>query len=554
MASSRRVCINDRNSFCFICGEYMFQENRLNVTSFVNEAYKNYFGHPMEMKNKPWIPQKVCKTCVEFLRLWTNKKRNKFRYETAMIWIEPVNHHDDCYFCMVKITGINRKNRGKWEYPSIRSAHRRVLSPTMSSEPQPGASQEEPLHFEAKTDNSDSDFDCDLGTPKPFNQDDLNDLIRDLGLSKTGSEILASRLKERNLVTKETKISYYRRREQTFLEYFAEEDDFVFCKNVPGLMAAMGLQNYVSSEWRLFIDSSKRSLKCVLLHNGNKLGSLPIAHSTKVKEEYTTIALVLDKIKYAEHNWVICVDLKMVNFLLGQQGGYTKFPCFLCLWDSRAKNQHWIKKDWPAREALVPGQQNVINPPLVSRDRIILPPLHIKLGLIKQFVKALDKNGNCFLFLSKKFPKLSAEKIKAGIFDGPQIRSLIKDSNFIDTMTVIEKMAWNEFVWLVQNFLGNKKSSDYSQHVEQLMGHFQRVGCNMSIKLHFLHNHLDYFPANLGDLSEEQGERFHQDLRTMEERYQGYWNTHMMADYCWSINNSSMPSTSARKSYKRKFF
>ena len=147
----------------------------------------------------------------------------------------------------------------------------------------------------------------------------------------------------------------------------------------------------------------------------------------------------MDKIKYVEHNWLICVDLKMVNFLLGQQGGYTKYPCFLCLWDSRAKNQHCIKKDWPAREGLIPGQQNVINPPLVSRDRIILPPLHIKLGLIKQFVKGLDKNGNCFLFLSKKFPKLSAEKIKAGIFDGPQIRSLIKDQHFTNIMTKNEK-------------------------------------------------------------------------------------------------------------------
>lgn len=67
----------------------------------------------------------------------------------------------------------------------------------------------------------------------------------------------------------------------------------------------------------------------------------------------------------------------------------------------------------------------MINPPLVSRDRIILCPLHVKLGHITQFIKGPDKNGNCFLFLPKKFPKLSAEKIKAGIFEGSQIRSLI---------------------------------------------------------------------------------------------------------------------------------
>lgn len=98
------------------------------------------------------------------------------------------------------------------------------------------------------------------------------------------------------------------------------------------------------------MDSSKRSLNCVLLHNGNQYGSVPVAHSTKLKEEYQNIAFVLEKNKYNEHKWSNCVDLKMVNFLLGQQSGYTKYPCFYCLWDSRAKHQHWTKKDWPVRE------------------------------------------------------------------------------------------------------------------------------------------------------------------------------------------------------------
>jgi hypothetical protein len=60
-----------------------------------------------------------------------------------------------------------------------------------------------------------------------------------------------------------------------------------------------------------------------------------------------------------------------------QQSGYTKFPCFLCLWDSRAKSDHWIKTDWPEREDLTVGKKNVINIPLVNREKNILP-LHIK--------------------------------------------------------------------------------------------------------------------------------------------------------------------------------
>jgi hypothetical protein len=48
--------------------------------------------------------------------------------------------------------------------------------------------------------------------------------------------------------------------------------------------------------------------------------------------------------------------------------------------------------------------------------------------------------------------------------------------------------------------------------------------------------YIEYFPGNLGRFSEEQGERFHQDIKEMEKRYQGRWNEHMMADCCWMLN------------------
>ncbi|PZC80480.1 hypothetical protein B5X24_HaOG214637 [Helicoverpa armigera] len=76
----------------------------------------------------------------------------------------------------------------------------------------------------------------------------------------------------------------------------------------------------------------------------------------------------------------------------------------------------------------------------------------------------------------------------------------------------------------------------------------------MSIKVYFLLSHFDHFPENLCDLSEEQGERFHQDIRTMEKRSQGHWNANMMANYCCSIKDSPSEPNQARKSYKRKFF
>jgi hypothetical protein len=49
---------------------------------------------------------------------------------------------------------------------------------------------------------------------------------------------------------------------------------------------------------------------------------------------------------------------------------------------------------------------------------------------------------------------------------------------------------------------------------------FKVLGCLMSLKIHFLNLHLDFFPENLGAVSEEQGERFHQEIKEMERRYQ----------------------------------
>ena len=58
------------------------------------------------------------------------------------------------------------------------------------------------------------------------------------------------------------------------------------------------------------------------------------------------------------------------------------------------------------------------------------------------------------------------------------------------------------------------------------------MGCRMSLKMHFLHYHLDFFSPNMGDVSKEHGERFHQDIFDMERRYQGQWNCNMMGIIC----------------------
>ena len=98
-------------------------------------------------------------------------------------------------------------------------------------------------------------------------------------------------------------------------------------------------------------------------------------------------------------------------------------------------------------------------------------------------------------------------------------------------MTDNEAMAQEAFANVVMNFLGNHMSENYVEMVQKLVYTFKTLGANMSIKLPYLHNHLDRFPENLGSMSDEQGERFHQDILEMECRHQGRWDEVMMAKH-----------------------
>ena len=74
------------------------------------------------------------------------------------------------------------------------------------------------------------------------------------------------------------------------------------CTDINGLMCDMGV-NYYVDDWRLFIDSSKTSMKAVLLHNLNYLPSVPVARIVGMKETYETMSLktIIKAIKYEEH-------------------------------------------------------------------------------------------------------------------------------------------------------------------------------------------------------------------------------------------------------------
>ena len=120
-------------------------------------------------------------------------------------------------------------------------------------------------------------------------------------------------------------------------------------------------------------------------------------------------------------------------------------------------------------------------------------------------------------------------------------------------MNPLEADAWWDFVGVVQNFLCNRRATNLEEVVQIMQDAYQHLGANMSIEEHFLHNHLDRFPANCGNVSDKQGERFHQDIKEMETRYQGRWDTRMMADYCWCIKRDNPKANHPHQSRKRTF-
>ncbi|GFW63163.1 uncharacterized protein TNCV_581031 [Trichonephila clavipes] len=134
----------------------------------------------------------------------------------------------------------------------------------------------------------------------------------------------------------------------------------------------------------------------------------------------------------------------------------TKYCGFLCLWDSGDRKSHYTPDKWPSGN-LHSGERHAPNDPLVNPNDILLPPPHIKLELMKNFVKSINKDGDAFLYLGSKFPRLSDTKIKEGIFAGPQIRKIIKDPTFDQILEAKEKAAWDAFKSAVREFPGSKK-------------------------------------------------------------------------------------------------
>ncbi|GLV37563.1 hypothetical protein CBL_20375 [Carabus blaptoides fortunei] len=105
---------------------FTIPSQRTNISAFVGQACFAYFKVKIGDQDKTWAPHNVCKQCVEGLRMWTKGTRDKMPFGIPMVWREPKDHTDYCYFCTVKTSGYNKKNKCNIEYPNLSSAIRPV--------------------------------------------------------------------------------------------------------------------------------------------------------------------------------------------------------------------------------------------------------------------------------------------------------------------------------------------------------------------------------------------------------------------------------------------
>ena len=161
----------------------------------------------------------------------------------------------------------------------------------------------------------------------------------------------------------------------------------------------------------------------------------------------------------------------------------------------------------------------------------------------------MDETSRGFEYLRNKFPNVSDAKIKEDIFIGPQIRELIHDKQFDEDLNENETNAWLSCKRIWKEFLGNHKAANYQGVVQDLLTSYKAMGCNMSVKIHFLESHLDFFPENLGEVSDEHGERFHEDIMTIGKRYESKWSSSMLKDNCWTLKMAVPDVKYRRKSY-----
>ena len=122
------------------------------------------------------------------------------KFAVPMIWKEQENHVNDYYFGLAQVSsGINRYKKRNVDYPDLNSAQRPLPHSDILPVPIPPEQEKESAYEDFKmivdqcgriSDEQDDEIETEVSTlldsmdPKLIGQKDLNDLCRDLELTK----------------------------------------------------------------------------------------------------------------------------------------------------------------------------------------------------------------------------------------------------------------------------------------------------------------------------------------------------------------------------------
>jgi len=210
---------------------------RLSFTPLIDKSYEHYFGGKVGDQDKRWAPHVCCVTCARLLAAWAKGSRC-MPFAIPMVWRQSTDYDSDCYFCLTSISGVTTKSKRAVQYPNLPSAMRPVPYSAELPVPKPPTnmtlSDSESSDEDAGQANKNMDCDltfagaCSSNEPHLLTQGDLNDIVRDMNLSKKHVELLGSRLKGWNLLRQDTEVCFYRGCHEEFKDFFSLEDGVVF--------------------------------------------------------------------------------------------------------------------------------------------------------------------------------------------------------------------------------------------------------------------------------------------------------------------------------------
>lgn len=298
------------NHYCFLCGIFVAQKlhiaGKKNVKNYMTTEFKflykrYYFPNEPDMFGADFTPNNVCSTCYANLGKWQRGEKKHLPYMTPVQWAPHLNGHDanDCYACINYTIGrITAKTK----------VYRRARTGTLPVPHNPNLDPPEPPSAEEMSAATTSDvpdlseaFDPTYEPESPaskstssnaaiFDQKDMDYMVAKANMSQRMAEWITSFMKKKNATSKHVNGTAYRRRQKKFLQFFSTNGSktTAYCKDIKGLFAFMNME-YNIKDWRLFIDGSTSSLKAVLLHNTNKMPSIPLFYSTDHKEDYDSL-------------------------------------------------------------------------------------------------------------------------------------------------------------------------------------------------------------------------------------------------------------------------